>query len=83
MTLSVVIPALNAAATLSATLASLDGADELIVSDGGSSDGTRDIASSFGAKVVTSLSGRGRQLAAGAEQAQRRLAVVPARRHHA
>jgi rSAM/selenodomain-associated transferase 2 len=69
VTLSVVIPALNAAATLSATLASICEADELIVADGGSRDGTRDIATSFGAKIVTSLSGRGRQLAAGAEQA--------------
>lgn len=69
MTLSVVIPTLNAAATLSATLASLDGADEVIVSDGGSTDGTPYIASRFGAKIITSLSGRGRQLAAGAEQA--------------
>jgi rSAM/selenodomain-associated transferase 2 len=69
VTLSVVIPTLNAAATLSATLASLDGANEVIVSDGGSIDGTCDIAIRFGAKVITSLSGRGRQLAAGAEQA--------------
>ena len=69
MTLSVVIPTLNAAATLSATLASLHGADEAVISDGGSSDSTCDIARSFGAKVVRSVSGRGRQLAAGAEQA--------------
>ena len=69
MTLSVVIPTLNAAASLRATLASLHGADELLVSDGGSSDGTRDVARSLGAKVVNSSSGRGRQLAAGAEQA--------------
>lgn len=68
MTLSVVIPTLNAAATLSATLASLRGADEVIVSDGGSSDGTRDIARRLGARVVNSLSGRGRQLATGAEE---------------
>ena len=69
MTLSVVIPTLNAAATLSATLTSLRGADEVIVSDGGSSDGTRNIARLSGARVVKSLSGRGRQLASGAEEA--------------
>ena len=51
MTLSVVIPTLNAAATLSATLASLDGADEVIVSDGGSIDGTCDIASVLGLRL--------------------------------
>ena len=69
MTLSVVIPALNAATTLAATLTSLDGADEVIVADGGSFDRTRDIAGEFGARVVTSRTGRGYQLAAGAEQA--------------
>jgi rSAM/selenodomain-associated transferase 2 len=67
--LSVVIPTLNAAAMLSATLASLEGADEVIVSDGGSGDGTHEIAISLGCKVVTALTGRGRQLAAGAAQA--------------
>jgi rSAM/selenodomain-associated transferase 2 len=69
VTLSVVIPTLNAAATLSATLASLRGADEVIVSDGGSSDGTRDVAGRSGARIVESSSGRGRQLATGADEA--------------
>lgn len=69
MTLSAVIPTLNAAATLSATLASLEGADELIVSDGGSNDGTRGIAIGFRTKIITTSSGRGSQLAAGADQA--------------
>ena len=69
MTLSIVIPTLNAAATLSATLASIEGADELLIADGGSIDATRDIAGGFGAKIVMSSSGRGHQLAAGAEQA--------------
>ena len=70
MTLSVVIPTLNAAATLSATLASLDGADEIVIADGGSTDRTRDIAHGSGAKVVKSSSGRGRQLATGAMEAK-------------
>jgi len=69
VTLSIVIPTLNAAATLSATLASIEGADELLIADGGSIDATRDIAGGFGAKIVMSSSGRGHQLAAGAEQA--------------
>lgn len=69
MTLSVVIPTLNAAATLAATLASVITADEVIVSDGGSGDGTRDVATLSGAKVLKSLPGRGLQLAAGFEQA--------------
>jgi len=63
--LSVVIPALNAAASLPATLASVAGADEFVVVDGGSSDGTAALAASLGARVVTSSRGRGLQLAAG------------------
>ena len=63
--LSVVIPALNAAASLPATLASVAGANDIVVVDGGSSDGTRELAASLGARVVTSSRGRGLQLAAG------------------
>ncbi len=63
--LSVVIPVLNAAATLSATLASVADADEHIVVDGGSTDGTAAIATYRGASVVTAPRGRGSQLAAG------------------
>ena len=63
--LSVVIPTLNAAAVLPAALASLPGADEIIVADGGSNDGTRDIAARLGARVIAAPRGRGSQLAAG------------------
>lgn len=51
--LSVVIPTLNAATTLPATIAALDGAaDEIIVADGGSTDGTIALAWALGARVV-------------------------------
>lgn len=64
--LSVVIPALNAVDSLAATLAALDPADEVIVVDGGSRDGTPALASELGARVIVTLPGRGGQLAAGA-----------------
>lgn len=73
--LSIVIPTLDAARTLGATLASLADAGEaglaheIIVSDGGSSDGTIAIARRAGARVVTGARGRGIQLAAGADAA--------------
>jgi rSAM/selenodomain-associated transferase 2 len=67
--LSVVIPALNAAAALPKTLASVAEADELVVVDGGSSDGTVAAAEAFGARVIAAPKGRGRQLAAGVEAA--------------
>jgi len=68
--LSVVIPTLNAAVTLPATLAAVAGMDglvsEIVVSDGGSSDTTRDVAQSAGCRVIVAPRGRGAQLAAGA-----------------
>ena len=63
--LSIVIPTLNAAATLPATFATLAGAGEIIVADGGSTDATRDIAARLGARVIAAPRGRGSQLAAG------------------
>ncbi len=73
MTFSVVIPTLNEAATLPATLESVARASvghpvEVIVADGGSSDGTRDLAATFegaSVRVLTGPAGRGAQLAAG------------------
>ena len=59
--LTVVIPTLNAALTLPGTLAALAWHD-VVVSDGGSTDGTRDIA---GVRFVTGPRGRGAQIAAG------------------
>jgi rSAM/selenodomain-associated transferase 2 len=80
MLLTVVIPTLDAADALPATLAALRdemtraGAVkglqvpelEIVVSDGGSNDGTATIASGLGARVVTASKGRGSQLRAGA-----------------
>ncbi len=72
--LSVVVPTLNAAATLPATLAALraDGEDsvEVIVADGGSCDGTPDVAARSNVAVIAAPRGRGAQLAAGARAAR-------------
>lgn len=71
MSLQIVIPALDAGATLARTLASLTpGAVawpcRIVVCDGGSSDDTARIARDRGAEVVAAPRGRGVQLAAGA-----------------
>lgn len=63
--LSVIIPTLNAAASLGATLASVAEAEEVVVVDGGSRDETRELAARSGAVVVSAPKGRGTQLAAG------------------
>ncbi|HEX8381236.1 MAG TPA: TIGR04283 family arsenosugar biosynthesis glycosyltransferase [Allosphingosinicella sp.] len=67
--ISLVIPALNAAATLGACLAAVREADETIVVDGGSTDATIAVAERAGARLVLSARGRGLQLAAGAAAA--------------
>lgn len=69
--LDVVIPTLNAARTLPTTLAALPPGVAVIVSDGGSTDATLDIAMGAGCGVVTGSRGRGRQLGRGAEAATR------------
>jgi rSAM/selenodomain-associated transferase 2 len=72
--LSVVIPTLDAAATLSSTVAALDEAHglirEIIVADGGSRDDTVALAEAVGARVIPASRGRGFQLAAGAAAAR-------------
>jgi len=69
--LDVIIPTLNAAATLPATLAAVPEGVTVIVSDGGSTDGTREMAQAAGCRIVVGPRGRGRQLAAGARTADR------------
>lgn len=67
--LSVIVPTLDAAETLAATLAMLTPADEIIVVDGGSRDASVSIARGAGAAVIETAPGRGGQLAAGAAAA--------------
>ncbi len=68
MPISVVIPTLNEAEHLEATIRSAAGrsVDEIVVVDGGSEDATTDIAAALGARVVDSERGRAAQLNAGA-----------------
>jgi len=70
LSLAIVIPALNAARTLPACLGRLEGAAEIIVVDGGSTDDTRQIAEQHGAVVLRSSRGRGVQLRTGADTAR-------------
>jgi len=74
--ISVIIPTLNAEASLAQTLgslvpAALDGLiREVIIVDGGSGDRTAEIADEAGATFIAQDPGRGSQLAAGAAQAR-------------
>jgi rSAM/selenodomain-associated transferase 2 len=68
MRLAIVIPTLNEEAALRQLLpAALAAADEVVVSDGGSLDGTVEVARTLGARVVTGPPGRGGQLTRGAD----------------
>lgn len=70
--LIVVIPTLNAASGLPATLASLgEGVRAIIVADGGSTDDTVAIARAAGCLALTGARGRGAQLAQGGALALR------------
>lgn len=67
--ISIIIPTLNEAATISATVAALrqlDGAAEIIVSDGGSTDGTVEKARACGLRTISAPRGRGPQMNAAA-----------------
>lgn len=71
VTLSVIIPTLNEAAHLAATIQAVQvgSPQEILVVDGGSDDDTRNIALASGALVIDSTPGRARQMNAGAAQA--------------
>ena len=70
-TLSVVIPALDEAATIAAAVADARRhADEVIVVDGGSVDGTAALAAGAGAAVAGAPRGRAAQMNAGARRAR-------------
>ncbi len=72
-TLSIIIPALNEASVMAATLeaiAHLSRKVAVIVVDGGSTDNTCEIARARGAEVIASEPGRGLQLHRGALAAQ-------------
>lgn len=74
--ISVVIPSLNEEADLARTLAALvpaavDGlVREVVIADGGSTDGTVKIADAAGVQFIKTDRGRGHQLAEGARQAK-------------
>jgi rSAM/selenodomain-associated transferase 2 len=71
--LSIIVPALDEAAGIGATLAALaplrKRGHEVIVADGGSSDGTPARAAPLADKVIAAPRGRARQMNAGAAQA--------------
>jgi rSAM/selenodomain-associated transferase 2 len=71
--ISIIIPVIDEAAHLPGLLNSIAGEaapHEVIVVDGGSQDGTPDIARALGATVLTSKAGRGNQICCGVERAR-------------
>jgi len=72
--LSVIVPTLDAEATLGRTLDALAAETpwplEVVVSDGGSADATVALAKVRGCRIVSGPAGRGRQIAAGAAAAR-------------
>lgn len=76
--ISAVIPALNEAANLPETvgrLARIPEVREILVVDGGSDDGTVEVATRLACRVISSARGRGVQLRAGAEAATGEVVV--------
>lgn len=72
MGLTIIIPTLNEAATISETLSAIQqaGPQEILVVDGGSTDATTHLARQAGAVVLSSAPGRGTQQALGVEHAR-------------
>ncbi len=74
MKLSIIMPVLNEAAEIEAALAALQvyrrRGVEVIVADGGSNDGTAELARGLADRVVTSARGRAVQMNAGAAHAR-------------
>ncbi len=70
MKLTVIVPTLNEAAHLGASLSSLPREAEVVVTDGGSTDETISIATRAGARVVTGSRGRARQMNRGVDAAR-------------
>jgi rSAM/selenodomain-associated transferase 2 len=71
-TISVVIPTLNEAEAMAETLKrvrAVRAVSEIIVVDGGSGDGTREVAAQLGCRVLSTPPGRGGQMRAGAAEA--------------
>jgi rSAM/selenodomain-associated transferase 2 len=72
-TISVVIPTFNEAEALEETIRrvrAVPEVEEIIVVDGGSRDGTGELAARLGCRVLASPPGRGRQMRLGAAQAR-------------
>ncbi|HTI68406.1 MAG TPA: TIGR04283 family arsenosugar biosynthesis glycosyltransferase [Candidatus Limnocylindria bacterium] len=72
MTLSVIIPTWNEAAAIETVVKrarAVPEVVEIIISDGGSTDGTLDVARRQGTRIVTGAKGRGAQMRLGAESA--------------